>query len=69
MRLYAARPPPTDLQQIKDRTSMEACKKKVQFATLFQLLSVGCPIVEYETCVHLYKLLNIYTSSAVYSFM
>jgi len=39
MRLYVAKPPATILQQVNHCTSMEACKKRVQFATLFHLLN------------------------------
>jgi len=38
---------------------MEARKKKVQFATLFQFLSQGRLMLEYESRVQLYKLLNV----------
>lgn len=59
MRLYAARPPATVLEQINHCTTVEARKKRVQFATLFQLLSDGRPMVEYESRAALYKLLNV----------
>jgi len=38
---------------------MEACRKRVQFTTLFQLVSEGRPIVEYKSRLSLYKLLNV----------
>lgn len=57
--LYSVHPPPIVLQQIHLCTSMEARKKKVQFATLFQLLNEGRPMIEYESRIHLYRLLNV----------
>lgn len=37
----------------------EFAKKKVQFATFFQILSDGRPLVEYESCHELYDFLNV----------
>lgn len=59
LRLYAAKPPPTIIQQINHCTSLETRKKRVQFATLFQLLRDGRPMLEYESRVNLYKFLSV----------
>lgn len=40
-------------------TTLEAQKKRVKFATLFQLLSDGHPMLEFESRVALYKLLSV----------
>jgi hypothetical protein len=48
MRLYATKSPASVLEQVNQCTSLEARKKKVQFATLFQMLSDGRPMLEFE---------------------
>jgi len=55
MWLYAARAPSSILEQINHYTS----GKRVQFATLFQVLQCGRPVVEFESCQGLYKLLAV----------
>jgi len=59
LRLYAAKPPATVLEQLNNCTTVEARKKRVQFATLFQLLSDGRPMMEFESRQSLYKLLQV----------
>lgn len=57
--MYADRPPTTVLQQVNHCTTLESHKKRVQFSTLFHVLSEGRPMVEYESLLPLYKLLNV----------
>jgi hypothetical protein len=59
MKLYAAKAPTSVLEQINNCTSLEAKKKRVQFATLFQLLSDGRPMLEFQSRVALYKLIGV----------
>ena len=59
MRLYAAKPPPSILEQVNFCTTAESWKKRVQFATLFQILQSGRPMLEYEAHQGLYKLLGV----------
>lgn len=56
--LYAAKRPSSVLQQINNCTSIEARRKQVQFATLFQLLCAGRPMVEFEAKQSLFRLLE-----------
>lgn len=53
LRLYAAKPALTVLQQINQCTSLEARRKLLQFATLFQVLTDGRPMLEYESRLRL----------------
>ena len=59
MRLYAAKPPPSVLEQVNFCTIAELRRKRVQFATLFQILQNGRPMLEYEARQGLYKLLGV----------
>ena len=59
LKLYAAKAPTTVLEQVNNCTTLEARKKRVQFATLFQLLSEGRPMLEFESRFSLYKFLNV----------
>jgi len=59
MRLYAARAPSSILEQVNHCTTVEARRKRVQFATLFQVLENGRPMVEFESRRSLYKLLAV----------
>jgi len=55
LRLYVAKPRTTMLEQVNNYTSKEVRRKRVQFATLFQILSDGQLMLEYESHVSLYK--------------
>ena len=59
VKLYAARPQSTILQAVNHSTSMEAVRKRVQFATVFQVLSCGRPMLEYEARHALYKFIRV----------
>jgi hypothetical protein len=54
MALFNARAPDTVLQQLNQSNRLEREKKKVQFATLFQILKDGRPMLEYESRAALY---------------
>lgn len=45
---FATRHPALVLQQVNNCTSMARAKKIVQLCTIFQILFLGRPIVEYE---------------------
>lgn len=64
--LYVAKQPTTVLQQMNRCTTVESKKKHVQFATLFQLLFDGHPMVEYESRQDLYKFLEVSNMPSVY---
>ena len=59
MALFNARAPDTVLQQLNQSNRLEREKKKVQFATLFQILADGRPMLEYESRAALYEFLNV----------
>ena len=59
MLLYAARGPMTVAEQIQGYSTAKLRKKRVQFATLFQLLSRGRPMTEFESRLELYEFLNV----------
>ena len=59
LRLYAARPPATILEAVNNCTSIEVTRKRVQFATLSQILSECRPMLEYESRLSLYELLKV----------
>jgi hypothetical protein len=56
--LFFARTPTTILQQVSKNTHLELERKTLQFATLFQILEVGRPMVEYEKRKSLYSFLG-----------
>jgi hypothetical protein len=57
--LFFAQTPIIDLEYINKNTHMEMERKKVQFATLFQILEGVHPIVEYENRKALYSFINV----------
>ena len=57
--LYNARAPDNVLQQLNQSNRLEREKKKMQFATLFQILADGRPMLEYESRAALYEFLNV----------
>ena len=59
MLLYAAQGPMTVAKQIQGCSTTELRKKRVQFATLFQLLSGGRPMTKFESRLELYEFLNV----------
>jgi hypothetical protein len=59
MALFNARAPDTVLQQLNQSNRLEREKKKVQFATLFQILADGRPMLEYESRATLYEFLYV----------
>jgi hypothetical protein len=59
MALFNARALDTVLQQLNQSNMLERKKKKVQFATLFQILVDGHPMLEYESKATLYEFLNV----------
>ena len=59
MLLFAAKRPTRVLQQINHCNSIESKGKRVQFATLFQVLSNGRPMLEFETRFKLYSFLGL----------
>lgn len=60
MRLALSKQPATVLQQVVNTTNrLERDKKKVQFATLFQILHNGRPLVEFESRFELYDFLQM----------
>jgi hypothetical protein len=61
LKLFHARPLATIAQVVQQCSSVEHVKKRIQFATLFQILSVGRPILEYEDRFALNKFLNFLT--------
>lgn len=60
MRLHMAKQPKTILQQVVTSSNRaEKERKKVQFATLFQILSSGRPVLEYQSRQELYRFLQV----------
>jgi len=59
MRLYAAWSPSSILEQVNHYTIVESWKKRVHFATLFQILQSGRLMVDFEAHQSLYKLLVV----------
>jgi hypothetical protein len=59
MALFNARAPDIVLQQLNQSNKLEREKKKVQFATLFQILADGRPMLEYESRAAMYEFLNV----------
>ena len=59
MKLFHARPLATIAQVVLQCSSVEHVKKRIQFATLFQVLSVGRPMLKYENRFALYKFLKL----------
>jgi hypothetical protein len=57
--LFFARTSTTILQQVNKNTHLELERKTLQFATLFQILEVGHPMVEYEKRKSLYSFLGV----------
>jgi hypothetical protein len=57
--LYAARQPISVLEQIQGCTTMESHKKRVQFSTLFQVLSDGRPMTEFVSRFKVYQFLDV----------
>jgi hypothetical protein len=57
--LYATRRPTTVLEQIQGCNTVESGRKRVQFATLFAILSAGRPMQEYKSREELYQFLNV----------
>jgi hypothetical protein len=59
MLLYASRRPTSVLEQVNQNNSIEARRKRVQLATLFQVLSDGRPMAEFCSKLGLYELLGV----------
>lgn len=59
MLLFAAKHPTIVLQQINHCNSIESKGKRVQFATLFQVLSDRRPMLEFESRSNLYSFLGL----------
>jgi len=59
MRLYATKEPSSTLDQVNHCTTVESHRKRVQFATLFQVLQSGRPMLEFKGCQSLYSLLIV----------
>jgi hypothetical protein len=57
--IFAARKPNSILKQVNLFGTLERKKKKVQFASLFHILSQGRPLVHYESLEHLYEFLDV----------
>jgi hypothetical protein len=57
--LYASRRPTSVLEQVNKNNSIEAKRKHVQLATLFQVLSDGRPMAEFCSKLALYELLGV----------
>jgi hypothetical protein len=57
--LYAARQPTSVLEQIQGCNTVESRWKRVQFATLFAILSAGRPMQEYRGREELCQFLNV----------
>ncbi len=57
--LFSTKTPTTILQQVNKNTHLDLEKKTIQFATLFQILEVGYPMVEYEKKKSLYSSLGV----------
>jgi hypothetical protein len=59
MILYASRQPNSVLEQMQGCNRVESKKKRIQFATLFALLSAGRPMSEFEARFELYEFLAV----------
>lgn len=59
MVLFAGKRPTTVLQQMNSNNNIESKKKRVQLATLFQVLSDGRPMAEFTNRFALYELLVV----------
>ena len=59
MLLYAARAPASVAEQIQGCSTLKSRKKRVQFATLFQLLAGGRPMTKFEARCDLYEFLGV----------
>ena len=59
MLLYAARGPVSIAELIQGCSTMESRRKRVQFATLFQLLTERRPMTEFEARFELYDFLEV----------
>ena len=59
MLLYAAHAPASVVEQIQGCSTLESRKKRVQFATLFQLLAGGRLMTEFEARCDLYEFLGV----------
>jgi hypothetical protein len=57
--IFAARKPNSILKQVNLFGTLERKKKKVQFASLFHILSQGRPLVYYESLERLYEFLDV----------
>jgi hypothetical protein len=57
--LFSSKTPTIILQQVNKNTHLELEKKTIQFVTLFQILEVGHPMVEYEKRKSLYSFLGV----------
>jgi hypothetical protein len=59
MLLYASRRPTSVLEHVNQNNSIEAKRKHVQLATLFQVLSDGRPMAEFCSKLALYEFLGV----------
>ena len=59
MLLYASKRPTSVLEQVNQNNSIEARRKRVQLATLFEVLSDGRPMAEFCSKLALYELLGV----------
>lgn len=59
MSLYAPCGPVMAVEQIQEYSTMKSHKKHVEFATLFQLLVDGRPMMKFEGKCKLYEFLNV----------
>ena len=59
MGLIVAKRPTSILEQINNCSTVESKQKRVQLATLFQILSDGRPILEFQSRVELYQFLQV----------
>ena len=57
--LYAAKRPTSVLEQVNKCNSVEACRERVEFATLFQCLKEGRPMLEFKSRQSLYQFLHV----------
>ena len=57
--LFATKQPTSILEQINNCSTTESKRKCVQLATLFQILSNGHPILEFQSKAELYQFLQV----------
>lgn len=57
--LYATKYPTNVLEQLNKCNTIESRMKRVQFATLFQLLSDGRPMVEFAPGLQVFEYLDV----------